>query len=87
MTSNTGQKIIHDGKVRDFIISKVPQKDQPDFTKWACYLSLILKVVSHKGKVDVEQHRDVCLELYRHINSFPWVSIIPSVHRLIGHSW
>ena len=49
---------------------------------------MILRVVSSKSKVNVPVYKDFCNDLYVFIvDSFPWVSITGSVHKVIGHSW
>ena len=70
-TGNTAQQIIHNEKMRDFIINKLPEKDRDGFKKWARYLSVIIRVASQKTKVNVDRHKEVCLDLYR-----PWRSLL-----------
>ena len=61
-------------------------------------LSVILRVLSCKRKVDVDSFKSYCTELYKLlIEDFPrvtfkhlpgpWISITPSLHKLLAHSW
>ena len=51
-------------------------------------MSVIVRVMSSKGEVNVQRFRAMSTELYVHIcEKFPWVSITPTVHKLLGHSW
>ena len=38
--------------------------------------------------VDVEKYKEMCTSLYLHlIQAFPWISITPSLHKILAHSW
>ena len=54
--------------------------------------------MSSKQSVNVEKYREYCMELYkflilsfpRQVNKHlpgPWISITPSLHKLLAHSW
>ena len=61
-------------------------------------LSVILRVFSSSEIVNVTEYKKLCTELYQFlIQSFPrvtdkhlkgpWISITPSLHKLLAHSW
>ena len=47
-----------------------------------------MRVVSSKCHVNIPVFKEFCVDLYVFIvNTFPWVSITGSVHKVVGHSW
>ena len=59
-------------------------------------LSVILRVFISSEMLNVQEYKELCTNLYLLLlRSFPlvqnepgtWISITPSVHKLLGHSW
>ena len=85
-TGNTCRDLLH--KHRAVIINILPDNHKVLFERWGHMLSAIIRVVSSKEKVRVDRLKAVCTELYVLIlENLPWVSITPTVHKLLGHSW
>ena len=60
------------------------------------HLSVILRLFCSSKSINVHEYKKLCTDLYvfilesfPHVNSKPgtWVSITPSLHKLLGHSW
>ena len=97
-TGNTARVLLYKKKNRDFIIGKLDEKHQQLMSEVMLRFSVILRVMSTKGEVNVDAYKKYCTELYLIlINNFPrvvnkkqpgpWISITPSVHKLLAHSW
>ena len=97
-TGNTARVLLYNKKNRDFIIGKLDEKHQQLMSEVMLRFSVILRVMSTKGEVNVDAYKKYCTELYVIlINNFPrvvnkkqpgpWISITPSVHKLLAHSW
>ena len=85
-TGNIARRLLHDE--RNVLISVLSERHKPLFQMWGQLLSVIVRVVSSKGVVNVKRYQAVSTELYIFIcDNFPWVSITPSVHKLLGHTW
>ena len=57
-------------------------------------LSVIVRVFSSSKSVNIDEYKAYCLALYNHIltafidsSGSPWVSISPTLHKLLAHSW
>ena len=78
--------------------SEVPEAYRKKMEILGQRLSIILRVLSSKRKVDVEKYKQYCIDTnvflitefpcvtYKHLPS-PWISITPSVHKVLAHSW
>ena len=77
---------------RELLVSLVPVGLRDDFRTLLCRLWVILKVYNSKRKVDVGAFKDFCLNTYIFVfehfnNDNRWISIPPTVHALLAHSW
>ena len=85
-TGNIARRLLY--KNRETVINELEVEWRDKFAKWGQHLSIILRVISSRCDVNVPAFRDFCLDLYFFIvNTFPWVSITGSVHKVLGHSW
>ena len=79
---------------RNIIINEVPEAHRAKVAKYGQMLSVILRVFLSSESVNVEKYKNYCLQLYVHlVTSFrnssgsPWLSIRPTLHKLLAHSW
>ena len=96
-TGNTARRLLHDEKGREIIVQMLPEKYQQVMRQIGQYLSVILRLFSSSKTIDVTEYRKLCTTLYLlYLQSFPsphntekqtWISITPSLHKLLGHSW
>ena len=97
-TGKTACELLHKKQNRDFIISKLPPQYQDTLRKVMLMFSVVIRVMSSKDEVNVPAYKQYCTKLYLIlINNFPrvahkhrpgpWISITPSVHKLLAHSW
>ena len=96
---NTARNILHNAGVRNMIIEKIPNDHYKDIMKqYGQQLSVIIRIVSCNEIINVQDLKKLCTELYLFlIQSFPrvtdkhvegpWISITPSLHKLLAHSW
>ena len=75
------------------IINELEPRHQASMAKFGKMLAVILSFVSSEA-VNVEEYKGYCLQLYTHLvtafcssSGKPWVSITPTVHKLLAHSW
>ena len=72
--------------IRDILESYRVQKVE-EIMQIHVSLSIILRVVSSKRKVDLERYRAFCQSTYLDIvTQFPWVSVTECLHDVLGHS-
>ena len=94
-TGNTARNILHHS--RQLVVEMVPAAYQATM-KFGQQLSVILRVLCSSELVNVKDYKKLCTELYFFlIRSFPrvikkhlpgpWISITPSLHKLLAHSW
>ena len=97
-TGNTARVLLYRRENRDLIISNLPEQHRETLRKVMLMFSVICRVMSSKREVNIDAYKSYCTELYLVlINDFPrqfhrhlpgpWISITPSVHKLLGHSW
>ena len=67
-TGNTARILLH--KQRETAINELPKEWQEKFNKWGQHLSVILRIVSSKSKVNVPVYKDFCNDLYVFIVDF-----------------
>ena len=77
---------------RDLMVSFVPERFQDDLREVMCRLWVVIKVYTSKDEVNVRIYKQFCLDLYNLVlNSFEnekrWISISPTLHGLLAHSW
>ena len=89
-TSTTGNVaklcfIRHDDNQKDFIywvLTLIDQKYKYEVRN----LAIILRIMNSNEKVDANKLEILCKDTYEFIiNSFPWVSITPTLHKLLAH--
>ena len=97
-TGNTARNVLHSETARNFVIRMVPDNFQEIMSQFGQKLSVILRIVSSSELVNVQEYKKFCTELYlfllqsfprvknKHLKG-PWISITPSLHKLLGHSW
>jgi hypothetical protein len=73
---------------RDHLCSLFNDEDGPDMQELLQRLSVILRVVSSSSRtIDSVAFEEYCRSTYLHIlTSYPWASITPSLHRVLGHA-
>ena len=101
-TGNTARNILHHHGGRKIVIDMLPERFQGVMTQIGQYLSVVLRLFSSSKDVNVAEFKKICTSLYLlYLESFPpqkkskstqpthltWVSISPSLHKLLGHSW
>ena len=97
-TGNNCRRLLHDPSVRNLVTSQVPEANRNKMEILGQRLSIILRVLSSKRKVDVEKYKQYCIDTnVLFITEFPrvihtdlpgpWISITPSVHKVLAHSW
>ena len=94
-TGNIARELLHSRRAQ--IISELPSNYQDIFSYYGQHLSVILRVMSSKEKVNVDLFKDFCTDLYVFLlTSFkrvihtnqpgPWISITPTLHKVLAHS-
>lgn len=97
-TGNTARSILHNETNRNLVLEMIPEDYQDIMKKFGQELSVIIRVFSSSEDVNVTEYKKLCSELYLYlIQSFPrvsdihlngpWISITPSLHKLLAHSW
>ena len=92
-TGNTARKILHHNI--KLVIEMLPERFQAQMETYGQQLSVIIKDLSSNKKIGINKYKDLCTQVYVDlIESFPglsaggsWVSITPSLHKLLAHSW
>ena len=87
-TGQTARRFFSLQKRNDFIsLVHGTEKEKADLKKLHESYSIILRVVSSKGKeIDTESFEEFCLETYCHqVESFPWATLPQSLHRVLAH--
>ena len=97
-TGNTARVLLHRRENRELIVSLLPEKYRNTLRKVMLMFSVICRVMSSKGDINIDAYKSYCTELYlvlikdfprqfdKHLPG-PWISITPTVHKLLGHSW
>ena len=97
-TGNNCRRLLHDVAVRKLVTDSVPETNRTKMEVLGQRLSIILRVLSSKRKVNVEKYKEYCIEtnvfllsqfprvIYKDLPG-PWISITPSVHKVLAHSW
>ena len=67
---------------------QLDEKDKAVIGKYGQMLSVSLRIIESSAQVNVDQYKEHCKTAYIHlINELPWVSITPTLHKLLAHSW
>ena len=74
---------------RNFLCSLVKEEIREVFGQILLGLCTLVKVVnSQKRQVNVDKVRQLGKQVYLQlVQTFPWVTVSPSVHRILAHSW
>lgn len=88
-TGNTAKKLLYDTECREMICSTIAQDSlQSSVREYGSMLSIILQAMNSDRSIDVENYKGLCTSLYIFLlKNFPWVSITPSLHKVLAHSW
>ena len=98
-TGNTARNLLLDKEIREnIIICDVPECYRRKIQIYGSYLSVTLRVIVCKKKINVYQFKKMCTEFYMFLlEEFPrevrkelpgpWISITPTLHKVIAHSW
>ena len=75
---------------RDFlywVTTLIPVQYHLPLTSIHTYLSVILRIFNSDERIDIEKFTTLCLDTYELIiESFPWASITPTLHKILAHS-
>lgn len=87
-TGNTVRRILFDSDVRKVFTENITSsEDRKAAEKYGFMLAIILRIMQSSQEIDVERYEELCKELYVHLlTELKWVSITPSLHKLLGHS-
>ena len=97
-TGNTARVLLYRNENRDFIVSKLPERHRETLKNVMMMFSVICRVMSSKGEVNIQEYKDYCMKLnlilvndfprvvHQHLPG-PWISITPAVHKLLAHTW
>ena len=67
---------------------QLDEKDREAISKYGQMLSVCLRIVESSAQVNIDSFKEYCKNTYMHlIDTLPWVSITPTLHKLLGHSW
>ena len=79
---------------RNIILDQLDEHNRADVAKYGQMLTVILRVFSSSESVNVDEYKAYCLTLYNHVltafldsSGSSWVSISPTLHKLLAHSW
>ena len=94
-TGNVARRLLHSKASRDLIVSSLPDDHRDKISFLGQQLSTILRVMSSKEKVNVDKYKNLCYSVYIFLlqkfqsqtKQCSWVSITPTVHKLLAHSW
>ena len=97
-TGNIARELLYKKCHREIIISEVPERFQSTLRHYGQSLSVIIRILSSKSQVNVDDFKLFCSDLYLFLlDSFPrvsqvhlpgpWISITPALHKVLAHSW
>ena len=81
---------------RSVLVNLMPEHHQSDFRKIITRLWICVKIYNSQDRIDVALYKSFCIETYILLlsSSFSknhkdeiWISISPTVHALIAHTW
>ena len=84
--------------MREAVIATLPDRYKERIMKFGMHLSIVIRIICSKRKVNVEAYKQLCIELHifllnefpRQLNKHlagPWISITPTLHKALVHSW
>ena len=90
-TSSTGsvarRAFSYDSKYIECVLSVVETEYKETLSKIHANLSAILRIINSDRMINTEEFGDLCTSTYLLIvESLPWVSITPTLHRVLAHS-
>lgn len=87
-TGNVVRRILFDPKLRAIFTRNISSETARQAAeKFGHDLALILRQLSCGRSLKVEKFRELCTSLYLHlVTDLPWVSITPTLHKLLAHS-
>ena len=97
-TGNTCRRILHDPNVRRLVTEEIPVSHRETMEELGMRLSVILRVMSSSEEIDTERFKQFCTEtniiliekfprVYDKKKPGPWISVTPTVHKILAHSW
>ena len=97
-TGNVNRRLLHDGQVRNLILEGIFDQHRQRMEIFGQRLSIIICILSSNRNVNVEKYKEFCIEtnlfLLREFRRVirqnlpgPWISITPSLHNVLAHSW
>ena len=97
-TGTIARELLYKKCHREIIISEVPERFQSTLRHYGQSLSVIIRILSSKSQVNVDDFKLFCSDLYLFLlDSFPrvsqghlpgpWISITPALHKVLAHSW
>ena len=98
-TGNTARSLLLNKNRREKVItSEIPDNYRRKMEIYGAYLSVILRVIICKKKVNVYEFKKTCTEFNLFLlDEFPrevqktlpgpWISVTPTLHKVVGHSW
>ena len=70
-----------------WVLSTLPKENKEAITEIHTYLGAILRVYNSGRRIDTEELSLACRKLYLLIlNTFPWVNISPTLHKVLAHA-
>jgi hypothetical protein len=88
-TGNVARNLLYNEKNRKLITDYISNKHARMLAeRYGFLLSNIIRAMSSSQKINIKKYRDICKEtniLLR--QEMPWVSLTPTIHKLLGHTW
>ena len=77
---------------KDVLVECVPEVFHESFKELIDRLWVCIKVYTGTSKVNIEEYKKFCIETYEFLldnfsNTNRWISISPTLHSLLAHSW
>ena len=90
-TTSTGsvarRAFSNESKFLDCVLSVVETNSRDSLTLLHTYLSAILRIFNSDRRIETNQFGNLCTSTYLLIlDSFPWVNISPTLHKVLAHS-
>ena len=87
-TGNTVRKILRDNELRSIFTSGITNSsDRAVAETFGSMLSKILRIMSSRYAINIPKYKNLCKSLYIYLlTELPWVSITPTLHKLLAHS-
>lgn len=87
-TGNVARKLLHECENRKIIESVIDNDiDRKIAEEYGSSLSTILRAMSSGEKINLRKYKDLTRDTYSLlIEKLPWVSITPTIHKILAHS-